>query len=94
MLTWEPPPAEHVNGKLRHYTVQYEEHETSLHQSITSNTTSTEIIGLHPHFTYTITVRAYTVFPGPFSMEVSVQLEEDGKFCVVLECLVLCRCVA
>ena len=81
-LTWEPPPAEHANGILRHYTVSYQEQESSLEFSVTSNTSSTTLLSLHPHFTYVIRVRAETVSPGPFSETQSVQLEEDGMFSV------------
>ena len=77
-LTWESPPAEHVNGVLRHYTVVYLEQDTSLEFSATSNTTSLQLMDLHPHFTYVMRVRAETVSPGPFSDTQSVQLQEDG----------------
>lgn len=80
LLSWQPPPTEYINGHLRHYTLHYVEHETSLSQTATATTTTIQISGLHPHFTYTIKVRAETISPGPFSIEQSLQLEEDGMF--------------
>ena len=77
-LTWEPPPAEHINGILRYYTVVYTEQDTSLEFSVASNITSLQLTGLHPYFTYVIKVRAGTVSPGPLSDSQSVQLQEDG----------------
>lgn len=88
LLMWQPPPAENMNGRLRYYSVWYTEQETSLHSSVSTNSTSLELIDLHPYFTYTIKVRAETISPGPFSAEQSVQLEEDGML-VNYECKVV-----
>ena len=67
-----------MNGVLRYYTVVYLEQESSLEFSAMSNGTSVQLVDLHPHFTYTVRVRAETVSPGPFSASQSVQLQEDG----------------
>lgn len=101
-LTWEPPPAEHVNGILRHYTVGYLEQDTVLEFSVISNTTSLQLMDLHPYFTYIIRVRAETVSPGPFSYSQSVRLPEDGMLCDILwfnidhgfihHCSSICQC--
>ena len=76
---WDPPPAEHVNGQLRHYSVFYHEQESGHNSSVDEDNTTTYLTNLHPHFTYIIKVRAVTISPGPFSDTQSIQLEEDGK---------------
>jgi len=79
LLTWQPPPADHMNGRLQHYRVSYREEETSDHWTVISDVNNVTLSGLHPYFTYAFKVRAETVAPGPYSAEQSIQLDEDGK---------------
>ena len=60
----------------------YREQETSHDQTANSNATNIELSGLHPYFTYVIRVRAETIAPGPYSVEQSIQLEEDGEIAI------------
>ena len=78
-LSWESPPAEHVNGQLRHYSVFYHEQESGHNSSVHEDSATIHLTNLHPHFTYTFKVRAVTISPGPYSETQSIQLEEDGR---------------
>ena len=44
----------------------------------TSETTALYISNLHPFYTYTLTVAAVTIGPGPYGLALTVQMTEDG----------------
>jgi len=76
---WMPPQMQHQNGIIRRYIVNL----TSIaggRQLITYSQANTiHVRNLHPFTTYTCSVSAETVAPGPFSPAVLVQTPEDGK---------------
>ena len=45
---------------------------------LTSETTALYISSLHPFYTYTLTVAAVTIGPGPYGVMLTVQMPEDG----------------
>lgn len=68
-FSWEPPLPDTQNGVIDSYTVTVFEDTTNLvlqtHQNVTS--TSITLTGLHPAYSYTLSVAAYTVELGPVS---------------------------
>ena len=78
-LTWDPPPYEMQNGRIRHYNVEITEVETGNVLEYTSNTTNITIENLLPFYNYTCTVSAETVAEGPSSNEITFVLPEGCK---------------
>ena len=52
--------------------------ETGSSFQLTSETSTLHISNLHPFYTYTLTVAAVTIGPGPNGLVLTVQLPEDG----------------
>ena len=77
-LQWEPPPLVDQNGVIRSYTVNISVAETGSSFQQTSETTTLNISNLHPFYTYTLTVAAVTIGPGPYRLVLTVQMPEDG----------------
>ena len=77
-LTWGVPLEEDLNGALRQFVVHVFEHETGRAWNETSNDKNHTLDNLHPYYTYDISVAAETVSVGPFSMNITVQLAEEG----------------
>ena len=77
-LSWSPPPFEDQNGIIRHYIINIRELDTGITFSRVSLTTSISLYNLHPFYRYSVTVTAVTVGPGPRTMILTVQTEEDG----------------
>ena len=79
-LAWQPPPTNERNGAIRSYTIQIREIETNHTLEATSSNSNTTVQSLHPYYHYECRVRAETILPGPYSVAVTIQLDEDGKF--------------
>ena len=77
-LRWEPPPLADQNGVIRSYHINISVAETGSVLQLTSQTTALNISGLHPYYTYTITVAAVTIGPGPYGVAVIIRMPEDG----------------
>ena len=75
-LTWDPPPYEMQNGRIRHYNVRIIDDETGNVLTFTTNYTNITINNLVPFYNYTCTVSAETVGDGPSSDEISFVLPE------------------
>ena len=78
-LQWEPPPLSDQNGVIRSYTINISVTETGSSFQRTSETTALYISNLHPFYTYTMTVAAVTIGPGPYGLALSIQTPENGK---------------
>lgn len=80
-LTWDAPPYEMQNGRIRHYNVKITTVETGDVLEVTSNNNNTNITvnGLLPFYNYTCTVSAETVEDGPSSDEITFVLPEGRK---------------
>ena len=78
-LTWDPPPYEMQNGRIRQYIIEVTEVETGKAFEFTANGTNTTISGLVPFYNYTCTISAETVGVGPASDEITFVLPEGRK---------------
>ena len=78
-LTWDAPPYEMQNGRIRNYNIEITEVETGNVLEFTANYTNTTINGLVPFYNYTCTVSAETVAVGPSSDEITFVLPEGRK---------------
>ena len=78
-LSWQPPPFEGSNGVIRLYVIQVLEVDTGTLLTETSNITEITLEGLHPFYSYSCRIAAETIGLGPFSMPITVQLNENGK---------------
>ena len=63
---------------IRSYLVNISVAETGSLFQLTSVASGLNISGLHPFYTYTITVAALTIGPGPYGAVLTIQLPEDG----------------
>ena len=77
-LQWEPPAVADQNGVIRSYRINISVAETGSVFQLTSETTALNISGLHPYYTYNLTVAAVTIGPGPFGAVLTIQLPENG----------------
>ena len=80
-LQWQPPLLTDQNGVIRSYLINISVVETGTLLQLTSQTNARNISGLHPFYTYTLTVAAVTIGPGPYGLVLTVQMPEDGTDC-------------
>ena len=81
LLEWNPPDIEEQNGIVRQYLARITETETETEfQVVTNETSSLNITGLHPYYTYQVSIAAVTIGVGPFTEVKTVRNPEDGKF--------------
>ena len=100
-LQWEPPPLSDQNGVIRSYIINISVAETGSSFQLTSETTTLYISNLHPFYTYTLTVAAVTIGPGPYGQVFTVQMPEYGMdscnahftFCISYYCNPYDTCV-
>lgn len=78
-LSWQPPPFEGSNGIIRQYVIQVLEVDTGSLFTETTNITELTLDNLHPFYSYSCRIAAETVGLGPFSIPITVQLNEDGE---------------
>lgn len=78
-LTWQPPSFEGSNGVIRQYVIQVLEVDTGITFMETSNLTELTLEDLHPFYSYSCHIAAETIGVGPFSVSITIQLNEDGK---------------
>ena len=78
LLYWLPPPLDAQNGIIQEYTISVTVSETREELVIVSNQTEL-MFSAHPYYTYTFTVAAVTIGPGPFGTEYTITTPEDGK---------------
>ena len=80
-VTWKEIPSIDENGIITTYEILYEDNMTS--ERINTTNLSLIIVELKEFTHYNISVRAYTgVGPGPYSVPITNQTEEDGKFTI------------
>ena len=85
---WDELPSEDKNGIIRYYLVNVTETNTGHHYQTTSTTTDIALSNLHPYYTYSITVAAYTIEEGPFSTPVSFTTLQDGMSIIGIKCII------
>ena len=79
-VTWAPPAPEHQNGIITLYNINVTVSETKSNFILNTSTTSLNVTGLHPHYTYTFAVTAVTIRPGTYSEPQTITTPEDCKF--------------
>ena len=79
-VTWVPPAPEHQNGIIILYDINVTVSETKSNFILNTSTTTLNVTGLHPHYTYTLAVTAVTIRPGPYSEPQTITTPEDCKF--------------
>ena len=77
---WAPPAPEYQNGIITLYNINVTVSETKSNFIFNTSTTSLNVTGLHPHYTYTFAVSAVTIRPGPYSEPQTITTPEDCKF--------------
>ena len=80
-LTWDAPRSDRQNGIIRYYVIEAYENNTenTITYQTPSNMTNFVVNNLHPFYTYTIKIRAFTVGPGPLSLVHTVNTLEDSE---------------
>ena len=78
-LSWSPPLREHYNGVIRQFSINITEADTGRRFQLISVGTSFTVSSLHPFYTYSFQIAAYTVNLGPFSEPSLLQMPQDGK---------------
>ena len=83
-LSWDPPLSYLQNGLIQSYNITVLEVDTNTTLYITQDTSRStiSITDLHPHYTYKLSVAAYTVDIGPAS-SVYVTTLQDGRFAII-----------
>ena len=78
-ISWSLPLPEEQNGITRNYAVNITVAETDRHIQLTTNNTTITADGLHPYYTYHISVAAVTIAIGPYTEIQVVQTPQDSK---------------
>lgn len=65
---------------IRFYRVFITEDVTGRNFTVTSTTNEIVATDLHPFYTYSISVAAVTVSPGPYSQQMSFRTLQDGMY--------------
>ena len=78
LVQWSPPIVSKQNGIIQHYALELAEHETGNTLQYTIIGLQYTFHGLHAHYTYTSTIAAVTVGPGP-AQSIMFQMPQDGK---------------
>ena len=77
-LTWDPPPADQINGIIQGYRINITELDTGEMSQYTAEDTEASIGPLHPHYNYNFSIVAFTsVGHGPTTFVV-VRTAEAG----------------
>ena len=76
---WNEIPFVHQNGLIRKYVVGVNETDTGTVFQESSPTENIVLDGLHPFYTYMVSIAGYTIEKGPFSSPVIFTMYEDGK---------------
>ena len=75
---------------IRSYLINVTVVETGSFFQNTSETTALNISGLHPYYTYNLTVAAVTIGPGPYGVVLTIRMPEDGMDTYISWLMVVC----
>ncbi len=79
-LSWLPP--ETPNGIIRHYNIFLDEQDKGLNRTVVAHSTTNVIVGgLHPYYTYHLSVKAVTIVSGEPSKMLIFKTLQDGMWC-------------
>lgn len=82
LLMWLPPTAEETNGLILGYRIQVTGLDNSERIELSTNETAIQIGELHPFYSYSFGVSAYTeVGNGPNDL-LHIQMPQAGKQCL------------
>lgn len=79
VVTWLDLPFHEANGIILYYIINITEIDSSENFYEETKDTMLELSELHPFYTYSISVSAFTIGYGPFSPEVFLTLPQDGN---------------
>ena len=80
LLKWLPPTAEEINGLILGYNIGVSGLDDNEMLQLSTNETAIQIDGLHPFYSYSFSVSAYTeVGTGPVSELLHVQMPQAGN---------------
>ena len=80
LLTWLPPTAEDTNGPILGYSIHVTGLDDSESIELSTNETAIQIDDLHPFYSYSFGVSAYTeVGTGPHDL-LHEQMPQAGKY--------------
>ena len=79
-ISWNSLQPEDENGIVRSYIINVTIADNGLNFEVTAYTNSVFLNDLHPYYTYMVSIAAFTVELGPFSIVTSYKTNEDGKF--------------
>ena len=80
-LEWRPPREEEINGVIQAYIVNITDLQTdTVWQQRIEDDIDTLVESLHPFYSYSLSIAAETVALGPFTVPVTVEMPEDGKY--------------
>ena len=84
-MSWQPPPFEHQNGPIDHYTLIIIDRHFGL-DDIHFNTSNLSYTarGLEEYNSYSFVVAAATIVDiGPYSSPINFTTFEDGMLCII-----------
>ncbi|XP_019848636.1 PREDICTED: phosphatidylinositol phosphatase PTPRQ-like [Amphimedon queenslandica] len=76
-INWEALRLEDQNGLIRHYIINVTETDTGSQFQYTSTTIGITLTDLHPYYTYSISVSAFTIAAGPWSDPIIIITAQD-----------------
>ena len=82
-INWEALRFEDQNGLIRYYLINVTETDTGSQFQYTSTTLDITLTDLHPYYTYSISVSAFTITAGPWSDPLLVTTAQDGNFIIM-----------
>ena len=80
VLDWEPPHSDLHNGVIREYLVEVSLEGDGPGVIYRATNPPALIDGLHPDYSYTVSVAAHTVKTGPYSPPLQLHTLEDGMY--------------
>ena len=86
-LEWTEPNLEDQNGIIKYYVVTLSSPDGE--NTLTSSGLVIELTDLHPYYTYTCNVQAFTINPGPNS-NITFTTPEDGNTFILIISMLLC----
>ena len=84
LLTWQSPPIEVQNGRVRSYNISIFEVQTNTSYTyvgeVAEDPMQLLVEHLHPYYDYVCSVAAVTIGPGPYTSPLRVRTFEDGEY--------------
>ena len=85
-ISWKALRFEDQNGLIRYYLINVTETDTGSQFQYTSTTIDITLTDLHPYYTYSISVSAFTIAAGPWSDPLVLRTAQDGNHILIFEC--------